>query len=1590
MMKRNRNSLRKKQSLLRRAANPRSTSLVVEALESRELLSASPWQNPSNALDVYGGSGSPTPSDALAIINALNTNGGSFYLQSQGSSATPQVASNTPAPVTTTDPQGLYLDVLGTGEVTPADALQEINAINAEPAATSYEVGVTLQAVATNQFTASMPLTTSGSATATLNIGTSSDTLTITGDTQDESTSDLVTITQGGSTVNTIVSINSSGTGTATITNATQLATLATINAISGATISATNSGTGNSINGTFGGVTVTTVTPGETFDLVTYVQDTRSTPAGVYAAYTNVTLSNTSLASPAIAYAPPAGSVISNGVTTFTVTDASGDTQTFEFDLSGTSPQAGNVSIVYSASDSATQIGALMVSAINADSSLNSVTASQLSDGDVYLSSGSATGLTTAMVYYGPDYTNFKEGALSSGSIIDAGSGSTLSSGSPSNPGAVYGLWLDPITVSASASGTQTLTFTPSNSDPTGTQTAFDTLLYDDTTDPNGVVPPSSIDYVGTSVTVQGSVVSTPTVSISSASASNSTSGTTTLSFPVNITNQSSSAITVDYSTTNGTAIAGTDYTGVTNQQLVIPANTTVTSIPITILQAGASQVGELNKTFTLTISLPNGETGVTLASPTTVTGTIINTDFPTVSISNATTVNAPTTGYTFTVNLSQASQQTVTIPYTLAGTAVLGSDYTNVTNPGSTSGTLTFTPGQTSATVTLDILNNSANTTNPTVTLNLGTPTEATILSGAGTASVTILDVAGISAGNVTQAAPPAGSSTMVFTVNLPSSYWSTNTGTVQVNYTFGGSGDTAANGVDYTGTNNSLTFTTGQTSQTISVPISTQTEYEPNKTFTINLSLAQSYTGLSVSTPTVTGTITSGVSPPTVSISPDASNPTSLTASKTTGTSYVFDVTLSQAAAVSTVVDYSFAGSGTNPAQTGVQLGTPTTGAVTVAAGSTTAQIDVPILAATEYFAPSTFTVTLTSAKTGTSSSTITNGTSTGTIDSPYTAPTISVSSNPFADGTTSGTFEYPVTISLSAASLTPVTFNYSETNGPAPVNGVAAVGGPSLTTGVDYQTTTGSTTIAAGQTSVTIDVPVAGQPYYGLPKGFTFNVTNATNVSGNTSVSGTEVIDNEVAKPTISIANITQAVPSSGTTFNFTVTLSAPSTVATTVNYATANGTAVSPTNYTATSSTLTFNPGITSLTIPVTIPAQNLTNNLTFDVNLSSATNATISTATAIGTLLAYTPSSYSGCVFIDPNVVANPSGAATRSANEQAVENVTIALTGTNSLSNAAVSMSTTSASDGTFSFAGLLPGTYTMTETVPTGLVGATALVSGTVVGTNQISITIPSLGGVTATSDNFVFAGVSATSPYASQRGYLSSDANDPDPPPLVVTNNTTPTDTPQVVGTTSSSSSSSSTSTANSMASLLASSVSPAAVSPQVTAPSTSLPSNFVQNGSTLTITATGSNATFSFVAGSEDTVTYDGIVYQFDPATIKTIVYDGLGLGSATLTDTTGTATASVSPGSATLTGAGFSVTVNNVNAIAVNGTGSDKATLHDSALAGEFTAAGSLASLTTSAGQTASVNDFASVTLNTSGGGTLTKNVSAIDFALSEM
>jgi hypothetical protein len=88
----------------------------------------------------------------------------------------------------------------------------------------------------------------------------------------------------------------------------------------------------------------------------------------------------------------------------------------------------------------------------------------------------------------------------------------------------------------------------------------------------------------------------------------------------------------------------------------------------------------------------------------------------------------------------------------------------------------------------------------------------------------------------------------------------------------------------------------------------------------------------------------------------------------------------------------------------------------------------------------------------------------------------------------------------------------------------------------------------------------------------------NPTSAT-VSGSGFAAGT--ITNDDAIPTLSINNVTALEGLADHGLVFTVTLSGRERQTVTVDFATANGSAIAPGDYASNGGTLTFNPGTTN-------------------------------------------------------------------------------------------------------------------------------------------------------------------------------------------------------------------------------------------------------------------------------------------------------------------------------------------------------------------------------------------------------------------------
>ena len=112
-----------------------------------------------------------------------------------------------------------------------------------------------------------------------------------------------------------------------------------------------------------------------------------------------------------------------------------------------------------------------------------------------------------------------------------------------------------------------------------------------------------------------------------------------------------------------------------------------------------------------------------------------IVSTTQASLSISNATVTegNAGTVNAVFTVTLSAASSQTVTVQYaTVNGTATAGSDYQ------AASGMLTFLPGELTKPVPVAVNGDTLAEPSETFFVNLSNPTNATVASGQGLGTI------------------------------------------------------------------------------------------------------------------------------------------------------------------------------------------------------------------------------------------------------------------------------------------------------------------------------------------------------------------------------------------------------------------------------------------------------------------------------------------------------------------------------------------------------------------------------------------------------------------------------------------------------------------------------------------------------------------------------------------------------------------------------------------------------------------------------------------------------------------------------------
>ena len=470
------------------------------------------------------------------------------------------------------------------------------------------------------------------------------------------------------------------------------------------------------------------------------------------------------------------------------------------------------------------------------------------------------------------------------------------------------------------------------------------------------------------------------PTISVGDASVVEGNSGTKQMVFTVSLSQAATGPVTVNYATANGTATAGQDYVAQSGA-ITFAAGETQKTISVTV---NGDKAAELNETLALTLTSPSG---ATIADGAAV-GTILTDEaiVPRIAIANATVKegDSGTRDLSFTVTLSQATTNAVTVTYgTADGTAKAGQDYV------AQSGTLTFAPGETSKVIKVKVTGDTAIEGNETLKINLSSPSGATIADRVATGTI-VNDDAQITVADTSVTEGNDGTTNLAFTVKLSAAA----SGPVTVAYTTGNG--TARAGQDYVAQTGTLTFAAGETSKIVNVLVTGDRAVEGNETVRLTLS---SPVGAAIKDGLAIGTIVNDDSTmlPSLSISDASSAEGSAAAPGHT----TFTVSLSSAAAGPVTVNFTTAdGTAVAGSDYVAQSGT-----LTFAAGETQKTIQVVLIGDAVSEANEGFSLVLSSA----SGATIVDATGIGTIindDGAPALPTLSISDATVIEGNPGG--------------------------------------------------------------------------------------------------------------------------------------------------------------------------------------------------------------------------------------------------------------------------------------------------------------------------------------------------------------------------------------------------------------------------------------------------------------------------------------------------------------------------------------------------------------------------------------------------------
>jgi hypothetical protein len=490
------------------------------------------------------------------------------------------------------------------------------------------------------------------------------------------------------------------------------------------------------------------------------------------------------------------------------------------------------------------------------------------------------------------------------------------------------------------------------------------------------------------------------------------------------------------------------------------------------------------------------------------------------------------------FVLSLSNPSAAGVQVDFSTAdGSAVAGSDYV------AGAGNLAFAPLETSKTLSVMVQGEQVYEGDETFLVNLANAVNGSIADGQGVGTILNDDpLPSLSIGDVSVTEGDVGLAVATFAVTL------SNPSSQSLSVGYATADGSALAGSDYVAGAGNLAFAPLETSKTLSVVVQGEQVYEGDETFLVNL--ANAVNG-SIADGQGVGTILNDDPLPSLSI-----GDVSVTEGTGGTTQAVFTLSLSAPSGQLVSVTYATA-DGSALAGSDYALAS---GTLQFAPLETSKTLAIDIEGDLLDEAEETFLVNLI----GPVNATLADGQGVGTIIDDDAPPALSIGDVSLAEGN-SGTQLAVFTVSLSAPSGQPVTVSWATADG-------------SALAGSDYVAASGTLSFAAGQTSQTVGIAVNGDVLNEAEETFLVNLSGPVNATlGDGQGTGTIANDDVPAALSISDASVTEGT--GGTTQAvFTLSLSAPSGLDLSVGWATADGSALAGSDYTAGSGTLSLAAG----------------------------------------------------------------------------------------------------------------------------------------------------------------------------------------------------------------------------------------------------------------------------------------------------------------------------------------------------------------------------------------------------------------------------